>query len=665
VLNNCVKILLFFYLPVLFAQQPASMRCLYVQENGFCRIQCNAYNGSGFIRYELHRSTQKTGPYSIIYTQTLSTALSYTDSGCDAQIRPYFYVLKTVYGSSLNPGIGNSDTLQTLFVSAAYAIAQPALKISYNPLSPKILPSAFSTYTIERAFPLGTYTVLAKTPLNHYFDTLSLCRDSIGYRVWLKDSLGCFSLSNRIKLLAYDTKDPEQPDIDSITVLPNGHTLLTWKLPVDQDVKAYQIQYRNSAGINIPLQTLTGRYNLRFEWMNQKADSQSVALFVGAIDSCGRNSTINYTTKTIFLQGQWQACNSELQLKWTPYTPVNAADQILYCVYAKKPDQAWVCIKQTTLQQTSISDFDATVSMQFFVRAFSRLTPKSSSSNTYVYQATNFPQVPLAFVAIDDQDDGYFNISYTHALHPRIQFVELAYSRDNQKWQRLELRTPALGTLQSLNRVKIEHHEPIWFKLRLLDSCLQNLSTPCILKSNWLNTRIENPFPLTASLQWNRLSDDTLSAVTSILFRLNPNTQVWDTLKSEATQQAVDYPDSLSTVTGQISYRVLSTIINPNSSTAVFSNRSYIQPESYFFIPNAFNPNGFNRIWRPVPYFIPLNHYQLQVFDRSGNLVFESKNLNEGWDGGNWASGQYTFRITFKNAKNKAFTQFGTLTLLR
>jgi len=53
------------------------------------------------------------------------------------------------------------------------------------------------------------------------------------------------------------------------------------------------------------------------------------------------------------------------------------------------------------------------------------------------------------------------------------------------------------------------------------------------------------------------------------------------------------------------------------------------------------------------------------VFDRSGIVIFETKNLNEGWDGGNWASGQYTYRITFKNAKNKAFTHFGTLTLLR
>ena len=647
------------------AQQPATIRCLFVQENGFCRIQCNAYNGLGFIRYELHRSTQKNGPYNIVYTQTLSTAISYTDSGCDAQIRPYYYVLKTLHGSSLNPGILTSDTLQTLFVSAAYAVAQPALKISYNPLSPKTIPTAFSTYTIERAFPLGTYSVLAKTPFNYYFDTLSICRDSIGYRVWLKDSLGCLSLSNRIKVQVNDTKDPEQPEIDSITVLPNGHTLLTWKLPVDQDVKAYQIQYRNSAGINIPLQTLTGRYNLRYEWINQKADSQSVALFVGAVDSCGRNSTINYATKTIFLQGQLHACNSELQLNWTPYTPLNAADQIVYRVYTREPGQAWVSVIQTTLQQIIISDFDATVSKQFLVRAFSRLTQKSSSSNAYLYKAMSSPQVPLAFVTIDDQDDGYFNISYTHATHPRVQFVELSYSRDHQKWERLELRSATLGTMQSLRMVKIEHHEPLWFKLRLLDSCFQNLSTPCILKSNWLNTRIENQFPLTALLQWNRLTDDTLSTVKSILFRLNPNSQIWDTLRFETTQQALDNPDSLSTITGEISYRVLSTIENLNSSTAVFSNRSYIQPESYFFIPNAFNPNGFNRIWRPVPYFIPLNQYQVQVFDRSGIVIFETKNLNEGWDGGNWASGQYTYRITFKNAKNKAFTHFGTLTLLR
>lgn len=656
------KLIVWCYVCSLVAQQPATIKCLYVQDNGFCRVQSNAFNGSGFIRYELYRSLFKTGPYSLIYTQQQSAAISFTDTGCNAQQRAYFYILKTIAGTSLNPITWTSDTLQTLFISASYAIAQPALKLSYNAYKPS---TAFPTYTIDREFPLGTYKVLAKTPLMQYFDTLSICGDSIGYRVWLKDSLGCLSLSNRIHLLAQDTKDPNQPEIDSISVLPNGHTLLSWKLPADPDVNAYQIQYRNSLGINIPLKTITGRYNLNFEWINQKADSQSVALFVGALDSCGRTSTINYNTKTIFLQGQTSACKNELLLNWTPYAPANTVDQIYYVIYAREPDKSWLSVGQTTLNYFSIFNFDAAVTKQYLVRAFSRLTQAHSSSNCFTFQALSLPQWQLAFLTIDDQNDGYFNIRYTHPVHPRITCTELAYSRDTQKWQTIELRASTSNTLETLSMVNITHDGPLWFRLRLLDSCSQNLSTPCLQKSNWLQTRIETHFPLSAALQWNSLNDDTLNTVTSLVFRYNPVTQLWDTLNAETGFHAIDNPDSLSTFTGEISYRVLSTFTYSNLSTALFSNRSDILPDSYFFIPNAFNPSGFNRIWRPVPYFIPHNAYQVQIFNRLGTVVFESKNVNEGWDGGTWASGQYTYRISYKNAKNKAFTQYGTLTLLR
>lgn len=51
------------------------------------------------------------------------------------------------------------------------------------------------------------------------------------------------------------------------------------------------------------------------------------------------------------------------------------------------------------------------------------------------------------------------------------------------------------------------------------------------------------------------------------------------------------------------------------------------------FVPNVFSPNddGFNDIFKPLgtePY-----EYELRIYDRWGNLVFESKELDKGWDG--------------------------------
>ncbi len=52
------------------------------------------------------------------------------------------------------------------------------------------------------------------------------------------------------------------------------------------------------------------------------------------------------------------------------------------------------------------------------------------------------------------------------------------------------------------------------------------------------------------------------------------------------------------------------------------------------FVPNAFSPNadGSNDIFRPLIY-CNLLQYKIQVFNRWGNLLFESTDKDQGWDG--------------------------------
>ncbi|HKL03903.1 MAG TPA: choice-of-anchor L domain-containing protein, partial [Cryomorphaceae bacterium] len=56
-------------------------------------------------------------------------------------------------------------------------------------------------------------------------------------------------------------------------------------------------------------------------------------------------------------------------------------------------------------------------------------------------------------------------------------------------------------------------------------------------------------------------------------------------------------------------------------------------PPSEIFIPNAFTPDGdgLNDVFKAKGAFVEL--FEMQIFDRWGNLVFQSGNINEGWDG--------------------------------
>ncbi|HMU73305.1 MAG TPA: gliding motility-associated C-terminal domain-containing protein, partial [Ferruginibacter sp.] len=87
-------------------------------------------------------------------------------------------------------------------------------------------------------------------------------------------------------------------------------------------------------------------------------------------------------------------------------------------------------------------------------------------------------------------------------------------------------------------------------------------------------------------------------------------------------------------------------------------------------IPNAFTPNGDgkNDLFRPV-LNREITEYRLQVFNRNGQLLFQSRKPGEGWDGrflSQYAEpGSYVYVLRFRDLSGKHFTYKGNISLLR
>lgn len=97
-------------------------------------------------------------------------------------------------------------------------------------------------------------------------------------------------------------------------------------------------------------------------------------------------------------------------------------------------------------------------------------------------------------------------------------------------------------------------------------------------------------------------------------------------------------------------------------------------------VPNAFTPNP-NGPTGPLPgsnsfndVFLPqvkgAEEFNMQIFDRWGNLIFESNNANEGWDGYNRSgeimpAGVYVFKLTLRLSDGQRTTQVGDITMIR
>lgn len=87
-------------------------------------------------------------------------------------------------------------------------------------------------------------------------------------------------------------------------------------------------------------------------------------------------------------------------------------------------------------------------------------------------------------------------------------------------------------------------------------------------------------------------------------------------------------------------------------------------------IPNSFTPNGDGKNDQfLVKAMWDVAEFELFVFERGGNLVFKSKNIEEGWDGtylgSEIHSGVYAYFIVYKDSKGNKVKTKGTLNLIR
>jgi len=90
------------------------------------------------------------------------------------------------------------------------------------------------------------------------------------------------------------------------------------------------------------------------------------------------------------------------------------------------------------------------------------------------------------------------------------------------------------------------------------------------------------------------------------------------------------------------------------------------------YFPNAFSPNGDgnNDVFAAIGPTDDVSLYQLIIFNRWGQQIFENNDPNEGWDGGDpHQSGVYIYKVTYRMEGNcietKDFSESGTVALLK
>jgi gliding motility-associated-like protein len=111
-----------------------------------------------------------------------------------------------------------------------------------------------------------------------------------------------------------------------------------------------------------------------------------------------------------------------------------------------------------------------------------------------------------------------------------------------------------------------------------------------------------------------------------------------------------------------------------NNNIYNVQSKSYSNPICFYFeprifIPTAFTPNGDNPIFKPIISISKIYTYELTIFNRWGQPVFNSTNAEEGWNGiyGNndAPNGLYVYQLKVNAGSDKEIIKRGLINLIR
>ncbi|RDC62986.1 T9SS type B sorting domain-containing protein [Adhaeribacter pallidiroseus] len=215
-----------------------------------------------------------------------------------------------------------------------------------------------------------------------------------------------------------------------------------------------------------------------------------------------------------------------------------------------------------------------------------------------------------------------------------------------------------------LDEAKFKENEPPCYQATYTDPCglisaLSNQACPTMLNGTF------NSAENRVNLRWSAYIGFTLVPQYTVEVSDEATGQL---LGSFAVGSNTTFIDSkLNTASQILAYRIKVTSANPGEIS--YSNKVVIAQNFSAFIPTAFSPNndGLNDVFELKGKFIQT--LNLKIYNRWGQIIFESKNPNEGWNGkinGQDAPvGTYVYSFTAQDLNGNLIQRKGSVTLIK
>lgn len=481
----------------------------------------------------------------------------------------------------------------------------------------------------------------------------------------------CTSQSNVTTISKNDVQEPEIPHLYPITVNnDSGRIIISWQRSSSSDVMGYVICKRDQNQTRIAIDTIYGAdinsYIARAEDLPIDEINQ-ISIF--AFDSCWNTSPNTDTYNNIVVTATRADCSEPFAISFNQYT--GSEGLINYILYLQTADNRYRFDLGTN------TSYSLPILMEYGTQCKICIQAQTTETNLDVY--SNEIALPiggndtLEYINLDNvsvsEDNMHCQINFSADSTKAIRGFDLYRQMDNNDFE-------LVAQIDYLPQEKYEYIDNLpmsakdhtyTYYLAAPDGCqtiftysnkMSSIQINVLNGNDRIRLSWNNPKPLWEINKWE-------------IYRYNENE--FSTKELIATTTAMTYLDNISSFASATDrlYYVVKAIPSQEMGFETYSANNYASNESIFFAPNAFSPkDGLNEkisVFKPECHFVRSGTYNMKIFSRNGTLLFETNDIDEGWDGTYKEKicpvGTYVYKVTFVDNEGMERKKKGTFLL--
>ncbi|MDC3153859.1 gliding motility-associated C-terminal domain-containing protein [Bacteroidota bacterium] len=692
------------------------LRCISVLENGNIELNWQYAPGAPptLEPYFVYRKSSSSTNFELVDSVFFpSTSFIDTDPSLDGNLNEYQYFLATDQSCGISTGQLQSDTLTSILLNSSTSNLNTVANLSWNNNHDPLLLTSDTVFDVymKRDNNSSQEIIDSTSLLTYTYNAdfiVPICNYDPVFQIHLEDLSGCRSKSSFSSVNLNDTLPPDIPLISDISVDNNNKAVINWLPIVGADM--YIIYIKDEDGSQRTLDTV---FTNSYTYLQSAAGDKYETFLIRALDSCENASDYSSEHNSIHLQTVLDACLQTLTLEWNDYVNwTGGVSTYEIDIVSTSPSGNIQSFSYSLLNNNPFVFTDAIdkYNYEIFIRAYNLDSTFQATSNkiSVIPNLSKKPDYNYIEYASVNMDNGYVDISCLVDNSAVVDYYSIyrSISNNNNFTKIGEIPFNGQENIFYTDNDALTSKNSYDYMIFPVDTCGVTISTGSVLDPytglSTNDTSIATTILLKTQINLEEelltfSSDEYINTITFNeyanwlgnvdkyeLYR-SANRQPFVILpiytfdRNSNPNESLKYNDLVTDFgeqgNGRFCYYVkasegLNNTYGPTNFGS-YSNISCISQTPIIYLPNSFTPNRdeHNELYIPVTYFVSEDGYLFSIFDRSGNLIFETNDPKKGWDGsykGNLVqNGTYVYILKYINGVGNLINKTGPVNVIK